>query len=224
MTVMSRRGASRRAVVASLVGSLALGVAGCTEEGGTAMEGERGVAGTELCGGKAVSVEAGKALKVITGSSRFEDSDERSTVAYAARSLSEAYASPAADDGGICHVYALDSAPSDRLEVTWDLVWGTPEGEPAPEFRVLPMGEQALAAPDAGVVRFACRSEKLPGSTPARIRLGVERWSPEDPEGDPEKLKDAYATVAHSFALAMAQELGCENDGGLEARPVLDPA
>ncbi|MDX2674252.1 hypothetical protein NEH83_12745 [Streptomyces sp. JUS-F4] len=51
----------------------------------------------------------------------------------------------------------------------------------------------------------------------------MERWSPEDPEGDPEKLKDAYATVAHSFALAMAKELGCENDGGLEARPVLDP-
>ncbi|BFP54950.1 hypothetical protein SCMC78_47570 [Streptomyces sp. CMC78] len=88
----------------------------------------------------------------------------------------------------------------------------------------VPMGEQALAAPDAGVVRFACRSEKLPGSTPAHIRLGVERWSPEDPEGDPEKLKDAYATVAHSFALAMAKELGCENDGGLAARPVLDPA
>ncbi|MFH9755104.1 hypothetical protein [Streptomyces griseus] len=109
----------------------------------------------ELCGGNAISAEAGKALKVITGG--------------------------------------------------------------------VPMGEQALAAPDAGVVRFACRSEKLPGSTPARIRLGVERWSPEDPEGDPEKLKDAYATVAHSFALAMARELGCENDGGLEARPVLDP-
>ncbi|RPK83077.1 hypothetical protein [Streptomyces sp. ADI98-10] len=80
------------------------------------------------------------------------------------------------------------------------------------------------AAPDAGVVRFACRSEKLPGSTPAHIRLGVERWSPKDPESDPEKLRDAYATVAHSFALAMAKELRCENDGGLGPRPVLDPA
>ncbi|MFE7336942.1 hypothetical protein [Streptomyces griseus] len=109
----------------------------------------------ELCGGNAISAEADKALKVITGG--------------------------------------------------------------------VPMGEQALAAPDAGVVRFACRSEKLPGSAPAHIRLGVERWSPEMPEGDPEKLKDAYATVAHSFALAMAKELGCENDGGLEARAVLDP-
>ncbi|MGW8982277.1 hypothetical protein ACWGQ9_06445 [Streptomyces parvus] len=36
-------------------------------------------------------------------------------------------------------------------------------------------------------------------------------------------VTDAYATVVHSFALAMAKELRCENDGGLEPRPVLDP-
>ncbi|MFI8269826.1 MULTISPECIES: hypothetical protein [Streptomyces] len=47
----------------------------------------------------------------------------------------------------------------------------------------------------------------------------MERWSPKDPE----ELKDAYATVAHSFALALAKELRCENDGGLEPRPALDP-
>ncbi|WP_323145190.1 hypothetical protein [Streptomyces anulatus] len=50
----------------------------------------------------------------------------------------------------------------------------------------------------------------------------MERWSPKEPEGDPEKLKDAYATVVHSVSLAMA--LCCENNGGLEARPSLDPA
>lgn len=86
------------------------------------------------------------------------------------------------------------------------------------------MGERALAAPDGAVVQFACRSAEPPGSTPARIRLGVERWSPTDPEGDPEKLTDAYATVAHSISLAMAKELDCENNGGLEARPSPDPA
>ncbi|GGS03170.1 MULTISPECIES: hypothetical protein [Streptomyces] len=47
----------------------------------------------------------------------------------------------------------------------------------------------------------------------------MERWSPKDPE----ELKDAYATMAHSFALALAKELRCENDGGLEPRPALDP-
>ncbi|MFY0515171.1 hypothetical protein ACOMD4_32985 [Streptomyces anulatus] len=86
------------------------------------------------------------------------------------------------------------------------------------------MGERTLTAPDAAVVQFACRSAKLPGSTPAQVKIGVERWSPKEPEGDPQKLKDAYATVAHSVSLAMAKELGCENNGGLRARPSLDPA
>jgi hypothetical protein len=47
---------------------------------------------------------------------------------------------------------------------------------------------------------------------------------PKEPEGDIEALKDAYVTVARSFSLAMAKELRCEKNGGLPARPVLDPA
>ncbi|MEU2068572.1 hypothetical protein [Streptomyces anulatus] len=177
----------------------------------------------QLCGGTALSADAAEGVEMITGSSRFDAPAEGSTVARAASSLSEAFSSPAADDGDICQVFAVDAAQSDRLEVTWELAGGPPEGEPAPKFTVLPMGERALAAPDAGVVQFACRNEKLLGSQPAHIDVGVERWSPEEPEGDPEKLRDAYATVAHSVALAMAKELGCENNGGLQDRPSLDP-
>ncbi|MEW2169445.1 hypothetical protein AB0935_05730 [Streptomyces sp. NPDC007027] len=206
-----------------IAGSLAVGAVGCTGgENADAAHG-RTTGPTELCGGVAASVEAGKALKAIMGSSRFERSGPKDTVAHASSSLSDANASPAVDDGDICLVYGNNSVPSDRLEVTWELLWGPLEGEPAAKFRVLPMGERALAVPDAGVVQFSCRSEKLPGSTPAHIDVGVERWSPKDPEGDPERLKDAYATVAHSFALAMARELRCENDGGLDPRPALDP-
>ncbi|MDC2949050.1 MULTISPECIES: hypothetical protein [Streptomyces] len=47
---------------------------------------------------------------------------------------------------------------------------------------------------------------------------------PTEPGGDIDALKDAYATVAHSFSLAMARELRCEKNGGLAAKPVLDPA
>ena len=47
---------------------------------------------------------------------------------------------------------------------------------------------------------------------------------PTEPEGDPDVLKDAYATVAHSLSLAVAMQLGCEDDGGLEDQPSLDPA
>ncbi|WP_103530235.1 hypothetical protein [Streptomyces sp. SM11] len=178
----------------------------------------------ELCGGEAVSADASNALKVTTGSSRFEASAEGSTVAHAARSLSETFALPAADDGDICHVFAINTVLSDRLEVTWELPGGPPEGEPAPKFTVLRMGERTLAAPDVAIVRFACRSATLSGSIPAHIRLGVESWSPTEPEGDPEELTDAYATVAHCFALALVKELGCENDGRLEPRASLAPA
>lgn len=218
-------GRSRLALVgATITVLLSVAAVGCTDGESADAAHERSTGATELCGGTAISAEAADALKVITGSSRFEDSDDKSTVAYAARSLSDAYASPAADDGDICHVYAIDSVPSDRLEVTWELTDGRPVRDLASKFTVLRMGERALAAVDAGSVQFVCRNPKLQGSQPAHIDIGVERWSPEDPEGDPEKLRDAYATVAHSFALAMAKELRCEHDGGLEPRPVLDPA
>lgn len=222
--VISRRALRDGLVAISVVGSMALGAAGCAGGDDDApKEGGEFVAGTLLCGGVAVSTEAGKALEVITGSSRFEESDETSTVVHAAKELSEKFTSSATGDGDICTVFAEDAKQSDRLEVTWELTGGPPEGEPASKFRVLRMGERALAAPDAGVVQFACRNEKLLGSQPAHVDIGVERWSPGEPEGDPEKLTDAYATVAHSVSLAMAKELGCENNGGLEARPSLDP-
>ncbi len=223
--VISRRALRDGLVAITVVGSMALGAAGCAGGDDDApKEGGEFVAGTFLCGGQAVSDQAGKALEVITGSARFEESDETSTVVHAARELSEKFTSSATGDGDICTVFAEDAKQSDRLEVTWELTGGPPEGEPASKFRVLRMGERALAAPDAGVVQFACRNEKSLGSQPAHVDIGVERWSPEEPEGDPEKLTDAYATVAHSVSLAMAKELGCENNGGLEPRPVLDPA
>ncbi|WP_137233685.1 hypothetical protein [Streptomyces sp. BPSDS2] len=221
---MSSRKAVRDGLVAvAVAGALAFGAVGCSTGDEVPKGDDKSVAGTRLCGGTAVSAEAASSLRTITRSSRFERSDEKSTVAYAANSLSREFTSSLTTDGDICQVFAIGAALSDRLEVTWELTDGRPVRDLASKFTVLRMGERALTAVDAGSVQFACRSEKLPGSQPAHIDINVERWSPEDPEGDPEKLKDAYATVAHSFALAMAKELGCENDGGLEARPVLDP-
>ncbi|WP_179892181.1 hypothetical protein [Streptomyces sp. rh34] len=221
---MNGRGRPSRGLVGVVIAvSLAAGAISCSGDWKAGATQDQSTGAIELCGGEAVSAEAGKALKVITGSSRFAAPAEGSTVARAARSLSEAFASPAADAGDICQVFAINAVQSDRLEVTWELAGGPPEGEPAPKFTVLPMGERTLTASDSAVVQFACRSAILPGSTPAQVRIGVERWSPKEPEGDPEKLKDAYATVAHSISLAMAKELGCENNGGLEARPSLDP-
>jgi hypothetical protein len=183
------------------------------------------VAGTQLCGGDAMSADASRALKVITGSSRFEASAEEYTVAQAATDLVEAFPAPTVGREDACRVYTPIGTPDFELRITWSLEDGAPTGAPAPKFTVLKMGERAVAAADKAYVFFACRSARLSESGVAHIVIGVERGGmPKEPDGDVEALKDAYATVAHSVSLAMAKELRCEKNGGLPARPVLDPA
>lgn len=225
--VISRRSARGGLLSAAVAGSLFLGATGCGgggDEGGAPKD-YKVVAGTQLCGGDAVSARASRALEVVTGSSRFEASAGKYTVARAAAELAEAFWDPEVDRGDACRVYTPIGTPKVELRVTWRRADGAPTGTPAPKFTVLQMGERTLAAADSANVQFACTSDKLAGSSGvAHIVIGVERWGvPEEPEGDIEALRDAYATVAHSFSLAMAEELRCEKSGGLPARPVLEP-
>lgn len=128
---------------------------------------------------------------------------------------------PQGKHGDVCRIYA----PDDELRITWRLSGSTPVDAPAAaKFTVLNMGEWALTATDGSFLRFGCRSGELTGVEPAHIEIGVEPGGmPKEPEGDPEASKGAYATVAHSFSLAMAGELGCENNGGLPETPDLTP-
>ncbi|CAL9612187.1 hypothetical protein [Streptomyces sp. enrichment culture] len=172
-----------------------------------------------------MSADASKALKVITGSSRFEASGEEYTVKQAAGDLVDAYSlATVAEDA--CRVYTPRGTPDFELRITWRLAEDAPTDDPAaPKFTVLKIGEETLAAADMAYVRFACRSDKLGSSDDVHIDIGVQHWAmPTESEGNVKALKDAYATVAHSFSLAMAKELGCEKNGGLPAKPVLDPA
>ncbi|MFG2358284.1 hypothetical protein [Streptomyces sp. NPDC048521] len=225
-TVISRRSVPGGLLSAAVAGSLFLGATGCGGDGDKdgVPKDYKVVAGTQLCGGNAVSADASRALKVITGSPRFEASAERYTI-KAAANLVETFPTPTVTKD-VCRVYTPIGTPDFELRITWNLEDGAPTGAPAPNFTVLKMGERAVAAADKAYVFFACRSARLAGSsTPAHIVIGVERWGmPTEPEGNVEALKDAYATVAHSFSLAMAKELRCEKNGGLPARPVLDPA
>ncbi|MFJ3209543.1 hypothetical protein [Streptomyces flaveolus] len=222
--VISRRPVRFGLLAAAVAGSLCLGVAGCGGDGDEEAA-DKAVAGTQLCGGDAVSAQASKALKVITGSSRFEASAEEYTVKQAAADLVDAYPLPTVTEDA-CRVYTPRGTPDFELRITWRLADDAPTDDPAaPKFTVLKMGEETLAAADMAYVRFACLSDKLGSSDDVHIDIGVERSGmPTEPEGNVEALKDAYATVAHSFSLAMAKELGCEKNGGLPERPVLDPA
>ncbi len=225
-TVISRRSVRGGFLSVVMAGSLLLGATGCGGDGdeGGVSDDYKVVAGTQLCGGKAISADASKALKVITGSSHFEASAEEYTIAQAATDLVEALPPTVTEDA--CLVYTPRDTPDFELKITWRLDDSAPTGPSAPEFTELRMGELALTAVDQALVYFACRGDRL--STPttvAHVVIGVEHRDPfHEPEGDVAALKDAYATVAHSVSLAMAKELRCEKNGGLPAKPVLDPA
>ncbi|WP_437103959.1 hypothetical protein [Streptomyces sp. enrichment culture] len=210
-----------------MVGTLFLGAAGCGGDGDDdhLPKDYEVVAGTQLCGGDAVSADAAKALKVITGSSRFEVSGEEYSVAQAATEIAEAFPDPTLSKD-LCRVYTPIGTSDFELRITWGLEEGAPTGTPDPDFTMLNMGERTVVGEDNSYVFFACRSSRLNElAGPAHISINVRRWGmPKPPEGDVEALKDAYATVAHSFSLAMAKELRCEKNGGLPAKPVLDPA
>ncbi|MEV5512156.1 hypothetical protein AB0L50_04240 [Streptomyces flaveolus] len=223
--VISRRPVRFGLLATAVAGSLCLGVAGCGGDGDEEAA-DKAVAGTQLCGGDAVSAQASKALKVIMGSSRFGATGEKSTVAQAATDLVAAFPAPSGGRDDVCRIYTADGTPDFAVRVTWRLDDGNSTGTPAPDFTVLKMGERTLAAANRASVLFACRSDKFPNRmNEALVDIGVERWGmPTEDEDNVEALKDAYATVAHSFSLAMAKELGCEKNGGLPDRPVLDPA
>lgn len=227
-TVISRRSVRGGLLSAAMAGSFLLGATGCAEDGNDdgLPDDYKVVAGTQLCGGKAISADASKALKVITGSSRFEASAEEYTIAQAATTIVETFGDPNVYRGDACRVYTPRDTPDFELRITWRRVDTAATGTPASEFTVLKMGERALAAADMAYVEFACKSDELGNSAEAaHIEIGVEHRDPfHEPEGDVEALKDAYATVAHSVSLAMAKELRCEKNGGLPAKPVLDPA
>ncbi|MFI8946940.1 hypothetical protein ACIGO6_10525 [Streptomyces sp. NPDC053750] len=226
MRIVTSRGPVRGGLLATAVaGSLCLGATGCSGDGDE-QAADKDIAGTQLCGGDAVSAQASKALKVITGSSRFGTTGEKSTVAQAATDLVAAFPPPTDGRDDICRIYTADGTQDFAIRVTWGLDDGNSTGTPAPDFTVLKMGEETLAAANRASVLFACRSDAFPNRmNEALVAIRVERWGmPTEPEGDVEALKDAYATVAHSFSLAMAKELGCEKNGGLPERPVLDPA
>lgn len=173
--VISRRAVRDGLVAVAVVGSMALGAVGCAGGDDKAPKaGGEFVAGTLLCGGEAVSTEAAESLKVITGASRFEESDEDSTVVHAAKQLSQEFASSVTGDGDICQVFAIDAAQSDRLEVTWELTGGPPEGEPAPKFTVLRMGSARW--PPRTPVSSSSPAETRSCSAPSPLTL-MSAWS-----------------------------------------------
>ncbi|WP_405795399.1 hypothetical protein [Streptomyces sp. NBC_01506] len=207
---------------AAVAGSMTFLAMGCSDDP-DGKPADVYVTADKLCGGRAVTKDAAKALEVITGETRFAASGTYSTVADAAVELTREAMTSDYEREDICRIYP--DAPVNELRVRWELDNIIRKGPPHPQFTVLPMGEEAGAAHDKAYVTFACGHKDQPGSSPDYISAEVEATgTPTTPEGDERPLKNAYATVAHSFALALAKELNCDNNAGLKPKPSLIPA
>ncbi|WP_381794702.1 hypothetical protein [Streptomyces niveus] len=73
------------------------------------------VTADKLCGGRAVTKDAAKALQVITGDTRFAASGKYSTVTDAAEELTDKATYRNYELGDICRIYPDDSANELRI-------------------------------------------------------------------------------------------------------------
>ncbi|MGW8569272.1 hypothetical protein [Streptomyces niveus] len=219
---MTTRTRTHRLLFGAVAGALAFLATGCSDDA-DGKPADVSVTADKLCGGGVVTKDGAKALEVITGETRFAASGKYSTVADAAEELTRETMSSAYERGDICRIYP--DAPVNELRIRWELDNIIREGPPHPQFTVLPMGEEAGAAHDKAYVTFACGQKDQPDSSPDYISAWAQATGrPTKPEGDERPLKNAYATLAHSFALALAKELGCEDNAGLKPEPSLVPA
>ncbi|MET9109395.1 hypothetical protein [Streptomyces zhihengii] len=208
---------------AAVAGPFVLTACGAASGAADAAEAGISVEAQRLCGGTAVSAKAGAALEVITGAALFAASGEKATVQAAARELVRMGASTAIGNGDICRIHPPAGSSVEEVRVTWEMSADEPQGAGAPRFTPLPMGERAGAATDGAYVAFACTGGDLPGGSTRHLRVVVQKGgTPVVPDGDERGLREAYATVAHSFALALAEEIGCR-DADLPAEPSLAP-
>ncbi|MFD4033098.1 hypothetical protein ACFWVP_21955 [Streptomyces sp. NPDC058637] len=147
--------------------SLLAGAVGCGEDKRDYVREawEQSVPPERLCGG-AVSAEAGKALELITGSTRFEASAERYTVAAAAEEVTGIVSAfipePSGNKGDLCRIYTPVGKAGYELRVVWrlsdDARWA--DGNLPSGFTRLDHGQGATSH-DEAYVEFPCRSKKL---------------------------------------------------------------
>ncbi|MFJ2675275.1 hypothetical protein [Streptomyces sp. NPDC087525] len=213
---------------AGAVLALSLGVSAC----GDGSEDERpAFAGAEkVCDG-ILSDNTARAVEAMVGDKTFHGTGD-DALENTASAIKEFYAE---DPGGRKYVGSKEfCAFSGRmreagsLEITFgiyrpDDVLGTDHAE---DQRLYRLGKRALAGSERSYLYFECVSPQIDGSDeqPARIdavsRLAnVGSWEVEDTRA----TREAHLTVLHAAALAVAKELGCENNGGLPEKVVLEP-
>ncbi|MEV6204281.1 hypothetical protein AB0M64_30545 [Streptomyces sp. NPDC051771] len=85
------------------------------------------------------------------------------------------------------------------------------------------MGVEAHSGPKKAYLFLTCVTPRLEGSDkhPARIRGTLTFNQSKLPDTAP--IREANLTILHSATLAVVRKLGCEDDAGLDVKPVFKP-
>ncbi|WP_031156987.1 hypothetical protein [Streptomyces xanthophaeus] len=166
--------------------------------------------------------EGGKALERVLGSTQFKvrDEEDNPDVQAAAQQLEDAYRAGAAIrdmSHPRCEVAAQPGKPHVRRLIV-DFV---------PLSRHIQKSEDFLGPDDKGVrvsagvkhvsLGFDCVSSRAASTEEIPLRISVQLTEQGTRKGDAVLAQD-YRAITHGAALAVAEELGCVNDGGLPAR------
>ncbi|WP_405675987.1 hypothetical protein OG292_13340 [Streptomyces sp. NBC_01511] len=228
MLMMTTRRSTYGLLCVAVAGSLGFGAVGCGGSDETDRNAaDESVTADKLCAVGAVNKAAVGALEVITGATLFAPTGGESAVAAAAGELTREAAPVGSGTGEVCSIYPRPESggPAAEIRVVWRLSSTPPKEDTALKFTRLPMGEKAGAAHDSAFVTFPCSPKDESREFPDHVSVWAQSQAmPTEAEGDVRPLKNAYATVAHAFAMAMAKELGCEDNGELKAKPALIPA
>ncbi|MFD6358908.1 hypothetical protein ACFWFX_03520 [Streptomyces roseolus] len=189
--------------------------------GGEEPEPER-VTAAEQCDGT-LSPVAARALTRVLGTQNFDDAPTGGLE----RVGGELTADHAATEGrtprrSLCR--ASPAVNSDAITVAFRLFRDVdlPGDQRAADMHPYDMGVAALSGPRRADLYVRCVSPRFQGSDkrPARIKGQLDFLKSELPDTVP--VREANLTVLHSVTLAMARELGCEDDAGLDEEPVFE--
>ncbi|MFJ1574592.1 hypothetical protein [Streptomyces sp. NPDC088182] len=201
---------------------MALGVAAC----GSDDEEPRYISIEEVCDG-IFSGDAARAAEIMIGDKTVSGTRD-DTLEKIASSIKELYADGQNiyKAGGYCKVGGKGGGDGE-MDINFGLYRADDVLTPYnPEKNQYRLGKRAFAGSERSKLYFECASPEIKGSDnqPARIyaisRLAnVGSWEVEDTRA----TREAHLTVLHAAALAVAKELGCENNGGLPEKVVLEP-
>ncbi|MFF3862968.1 hypothetical protein [Streptomyces sp. NPDC002209] len=217
------------AVGVVVLGLAAVACSGSTPEETSTPSGPEQVSATQVCGGGLVSPASGPSLGRVLESSRFviREDKENADVAVIAKALESAYRAgrkvrdtsiPSCDISG-----AVKDVDSDRYYPTASLRFrATSKNAGVPDYmpEANDAGTKGWASFREYTIAFDCVSSRIGSTSDVPLRITAEFHSKWDKgQAGESALAPDYVALAHSAALAVARELGCDARGGLPERP-----